>query len=172
MSFLSSIEEITVNERIAEEVKEYMESDVRYPKRYKVRPRVYFIMIKTDAQNMAEFKAHKNSNAENNSEDNGMSPKEIRQRENDLIMTRLTTKRYGWYEAEVNFKRVVKNPDTGKNDYRDTAFKAHLKAESGEDCYKRVIAHLSHRVDPRSQFPSIKGQNYRYKFLGLCKPAK
>lgn len=170
MSFLESIEEITVNERIAEEVKEYMESDVRYPKRYKVRPRVYFIMIKTDAQSMADFKAHRTAPVENANTENALTPKEIRQRENDIIMTRLTTKRYGWYEAEVYFKRVVRHPDTGKNEYRDTTFKANLKAGSGEECYKRVIAHLSNRVDSRSQFPSIKGQNFRFKFLGLCKP--
>ena len=35
-----------------------MDSPMPYPKRYKVRPRVYFIVIKTTATTLAEFKVN------------------------------------------------------------------------------------------------------------------
>jgi len=37
------------------------------------------------------------------------------------------------------------------------------------DCYNRIVEHLRQRVDDRSQFPSVKGKNFRYRFLGLAK---
>ena len=41
MGFLSSIPEIMVTQRMEEDVKAYVDSDMPYPKRYKIRPRVY-----------------------------------------------------------------------------------------------------------------------------------
>ena len=58
--FLDSIREIGMNDRIARDVRDYFESDNRFPKRYKVRPKIYFIMIKTDANTMEEFKDYRN----------------------------------------------------------------------------------------------------------------
>src|SRR5574344_467310 len=59
IDFLDSIPEITMTSRIAEDVRQYFESDNRFPKRYKVRPKIYFIMIKTDASTMKEFKEYR-----------------------------------------------------------------------------------------------------------------
>ena len=90
-------------------------------------------------------------------------------RPKDQIRLRLNDELPGWYEGEVNFKRVVINPQTGKFDYKDTSFIARLKARSAQDCYNRIIDHLRNRpdIDPRSQFPSPKGKNYRYTYLGF-----
>ena len=76
-------------------------------------------------------------------------------------------------EATINFKRVVVKPQTGKCQYIDTEFAARIKAYSGIDCYNRMIDHLRTRVDidQRSQFPSAKGKNFNFKYLGL-KPYK
>ncbi len=41
------------------DIRDYAASDVCYPKRYKVRPRVYFIVIKTAAATMQDFKDKK-----------------------------------------------------------------------------------------------------------------
>ena len=51
--------------------------------------------------------------------------------------------------------------------YQDTTFSALLKADSGQDCYNRIIDHLKNRqdVDLRSQFPSAKGNNFEFKFI-------
>ena len=59
IEFLSSIEEIEMNPLLEADIREYASSDVYYPKRYKVHPRVYFIIIKTEAQTMQDFKDKK-----------------------------------------------------------------------------------------------------------------
>jgi hypothetical protein len=60
-------------------------------------------------------------------------------------------------------------PATGKHEYRDTHFVADVKAVSGQDCYNRIVEHLRARVDSRSQFPSAKGKNFQFKYLGMWK---
>ena len=70
---------------------------------------------------------------------------------------------------KLDFKRVALMPGTGKFQYRDTRFVARCKAYSGLDCYNRIVDHLSQRVDRRSQFPSSKGKNFKFTFLGECK---
>ena len=44
IEFLRSIPEIALDEELEADIREYAESDVFYPKRYKVRQRVYFII--------------------------------------------------------------------------------------------------------------------------------
>ena len=182
IAFLDSIPEITMTSRIAEDVRQYFESDNRFPKRYKVRPKIYFIMIKTDASTMKEligYRAHSISkvNLEANlPAGSGVSPyrddtqyvPHARMQQN--IVMALHTERFGWYEGVFDFKRVVVVPATGKNEYRDTRFVAQCKAMSGIDCYNRIKEHLQMRVDSRSQFPSPKGKNFSFTFLGECKP--
>ena len=86
-----------------------------------------------------------------------------------MLMAKLCEERPGWYEGEMDFKRVVQVPSTGKFEYRDTKFVARCKANSGMDCYNRIIDHLRERVDTRSQFPSAKGKNFRFTYLGMWK---
>ena len=45
LDFLQSIPEIGMNIELENDIRDYVASDVYYPKRYKVRPRVYFIII-------------------------------------------------------------------------------------------------------------------------------
>ena len=84
-------------------------------------------------------------------------------------LMRLEEEHFGWSEGVLDFKRVLLVPGTSKFQYRDTHFVARLKAASGLDCYNRIVDHLSQRVDPRSQFPSVKGKNFRFTYLGRCK---
>ena len=74
----------------------------------------------------------------------------------------------GWYDASLTFKRVISIPQTSKFQYRDATFRARVRAESIQDCYNRILDHLRsrHDIDPRSQFPSIKGRNFVCEFLG------
>lgn len=85
------------------------------------------------------------------------------------VMNHLTEEVAGWYEGAIDFKRVVLIPSTGKHEYRDTHFVANVKAESPIDCYRRIVEHLRDRVDSRSQFPSAKGKNFHYRYLGMWK---
>lgn len=160
IDFLCSIGEIGMNPVLEADVREYAASDVYYPKRYKIRPRVYFIIIKTEAATMLDFKEKR---ALHNPAQDG------REKIVPPVMSRLSEEQFGWYEGTIDFKRVLQVPGTGKFQYRDTHFVARCKANSGQECYNRIVDHLRQRVDSRSQFPSIKGKNFKFRYLGLCK---
>ena len=85
------------------------------------------------------------------------------------VMLKLNEQLDGWYEGTMDFKRVQMVPGTGKFQYRDTHFVAQVKAHSGMDCYNRIVEHLRQRVDDRSQFPSAKGKNFKFVYLGAAK---
>ncbi|MCO6025804.1 hypothetical protein NG821_08135 [Prevotella cerevisiae] len=165
IEFLRGIPEINLDETLVEDIRDYVASDVMYPKRYKVRPRVYFIIIKTTAATMLDFKEKKAVHPNVG----GVLPAAERHDLAATAMTRLTVERQGWYEGSLDFKRVVMIPATGKHEYRDTHFVADVKAMSGQDCYNRIVDHLRTRVDSRSQFPSAKGKNFQFKYLGMWK---
>ena len=158
IAFLSAIDDIAMNPVLEKDIRDYVASDVYYPKRYKIRPRVYFIIIKTEASTMQDFKEKK-----------AVRPAEGQAAKSAPVLMSLNEPRYGWYEGTIFFKRVQQVPGTGKFQYRDTTFVARVKAASGMDCYNRIVEHLAERVDRRSQFPSAKGKNFKFQFLGLCK---
>ena len=159
INFLKSIPEIGLDDALEADVREYAASDVCYPKRYKVRPRIYFIVIKTTAASMQDFKDKKALRSASPDQHDGVSP----------TIVRLNEEQPGWYEGSLDFKRVVMVPATGKFEYRDTRFVANVKALSGLDCYNRVVEYLRQRVDSRSQFPSAKGKNFSFRYLGMWK---
>lgn len=163
IDFLASIKEIGMNPTLEADIREYVKSNVYYPKRYKIRPRIYFIIIKTEAATMLDFKQKKalRPHIQNADNDN--------RHEMQPVMSRLNEHREGWYEGTLDFKRVTMIPSTGKYEYRDTHFVAACKAVSGMDCYNRIVEHLRSRVDSRSQFPSVKGKNFRFRYLGQWK---
>jgi len=159
LEFLRSIPEIQIDEELEQDIREYAANDLFYPKRYKVRPRIYFIVIKTLAETMQDFKEKKAVRV----------PQQERHDYATMIVNQLSTQAPGWYEGSLDFKRVVLVPATGKYEYRDTHFVAQCKANSGLDCYNRIVEHLRERVDNRSQFPSAKGKNFQFKYLGMWK---
>lgn len=159
--FLAGIPEIGLNRALESDVRNYLTSDVFYPKRYKVRPRVYFIIIKTEAKTMRDFKEKRALHA--------TTTVEQRERVMPPELERLKHEQDGWYEGTMNFKRVLLSPATGKYEYIDTRFVARCKACSGLDCYNRMAEYLRDKVDPRSQFPSPKGRNFSFIYLGQWK---
>ena len=116
IGFLKSIPEIEMDAELEADVREYAASDLTYPKRYKVRPRIYFIVIKTTAQTMQDFKDKKALR----------TPTPAERMENPVVAS-LAQEAPGWYEGTLDFKRVVMVPATGKFEYRDTHFVANLK---------------------------------------------
>ena len=159
IDFLATIPEIGMSPDLEADIRDYYQSDVFYPKRYKVRPRVYFIIIKTEANTMLDFKEKKALRPADHTQKDIAAP----------VVARLNQEREGWYEAQLDFKRLVMIPSTGKHEYRDTHFVANVKAISGIDAYNRVVDHLRGRVDGRSQFPSAKGKNFKFRYLGMWK---
>lgn len=162
MDFLSSIPDIRITPELVEDVRNYVESDMPYPKRYKIRPRVYFILIKTTAESLSAFKANRKTPQEQTTNDNEpFNKKEIR-------IGQLMEERKGWYKGTIIFKRVILIPETQKFQYQDTQFSALIYATCGQECYDRIIDYLKNRqdIDLRSQFPSSRGQNFRFVFMG------
>ena len=163
--FLSKIDEIGMNPILENDIREYAASDVIYPKRYKIRPRVYFIIIKTEAATMQDFKDKKAVRSRIAAE----GAPTAKERAQSQTIIKLNENHPGWYEGTIDFKRVLMVPGTGKFQYRDTHFIAQVKANSPQDCYNRIVEHLRSRVDSRSQFPSVKGKNFKYRYLGAAK---
>ena len=163
LDFLKAIPEIEIDANLEHDIRAYIDGDVYYPKRYKVRPHVYFIVIKTTAETMQDFKDKKALHA--NKPQGAFDKKDLL----SGVVTRLTEERYGWYEGSIDFKRVVLVPATGKYEYRDTHYEAICKAASGQECYERIVDYLKSRVDSRSQFPSAKGKNFQFTYLGMWK---
>lgn len=161
VDFLSSIPEIDVDEFLVSDLTQYYKSNMPYPKRYKVRGRIYFIVIKTTAESLEEFKLNASNAARSIKEDANMR-KEAE--ENNIRKFQP-----GWYAAGILFRRVVQMPHDGKCQYFDTDFRVRLKATSIQDCYDRICDHLRNRhdVDVRSQLPSIKGKNFSCQYLGM-----
>lgn len=164
VSFLININDFKMTSMLENEVLNYGSSNMPYPKRIKVRNNVYFILIKTTAEDLPEFKANrKNPEAAATQSENNR--KEER-------MDQLREENIGWYQVTVDFKRMLLIPGTQKCQYRDTRFSAYVYATSALDSYNQVIDHLKNRqdIDPRSQFPSEKRGNFTYKFIGNENP--
>ena len=106
--FLSSLPGITLDEAFVKDLRQYMDSPMPYPKRYKVRPRVYFIVIKTTATTLAEFKVN-----------GGRTQSLAESSEKEPAARFSINDRPGWYEGEILFKRVVPIPGTTKFQYKE-----------------------------------------------------
>ncbi|MGM9675726.1 MAG: hypothetical protein ACI3X9_09725 [Bacteroidaceae bacterium] len=158
LDFMNEIPGFEPDDFFVQEFVAYVNSSVQFPKRFKVRNRSYFIVIKTTAQNLEEFKRIGQAAASQNT----AKP------ESPSSRAANSSAHVGWYDATLCFKRVLAHPDTGKFCYLNTDFSARLKAMSVQDCYDRVTNYLRRRddIDPRSQFPSIKGRNFQAVFLG------
>ena len=171
IQFLSSIPDIPINDALAKDIRDYVNSDMPYPKRYKIRPRIYFILIKTTAETIEEFKTNKKETVtpgdERYSPETPLGRKEIK-------LALLAEEKEGWYFCKMTFKRVIPSMQTGKFRYTDAEFVAFVKAKSGMESYQRIINHLKSRqeIDARSQFPSAKGHNFTFDFQGQELPVQ
>jgi hypothetical protein len=150
------VPESLFDDEFVEEIYDFVNSKVVHPRRFRVTPRQYFILIKTTVSTLDEFKSNAKSSAEN-----------LAVHKVDKVSL-LNETNPGWYEGAITFKRVVYSPRLNRFQYKDTMFKARVKAQSGIDCYNRIVEHLQNRqeVDPRSQFPSAKGRNFSYVYIG------
>ncbi len=164
LAFIASFQGFNLTPEFEADFRKYVDSDVVYPKRYKVRPRIYFIVIKTTATSIDEFKANGKHQSDAQVED-----REHVFRPKDLVSRRLNDEMPGWYEGTINFKRIVYFPETDRYDYVDTSFSALTKAWSPMDCYNRLANYIRSRedIDQRSQLPSPKGKNFIYEYIGL-----
>ena len=156
LDFLSSLDDVEVNDEMVTELEKFMSSSAMYPKHIKVRARSFFIAIKTTAQTMEEFK------------EKGANPGKEEKSAQKEAMAQFSKLQPGWYAAKVVFKRVILLPETQKFQYVDTPFVCKVWSNTVQECYEKVLEHLRNRqdIDPRSQYPSIKSSNFEWEFLG------
>jgi len=157
LHFLSSLDDVEVTEEIAAELEKFMASSALYPKHIKVRARSFFIVIKTTAKTMEEFKA---KGAASQGKEEKAAQKEALESYSKL--------QPGWYAAKMVFKRVLVMPETQKSKYVDTPFICKVWANSIQECYDKVVEHLRSRkdIDSRSQYPGIKNEKFEFEYLG------
>ncbi len=176
-SFLTSINEINLDQAAFARIQTFWDSASVYPFRLKVSFSNYVLFLKTDAKDLAEFKyleqqnkaiakphhadngdnhannAHQAShnvqkgNKANNDNHASKGDQPTPMSEKKRLLELLNEPQEGWYEASLTFKRVVLKRDTSKFQYRDTPFKVRLKAKSAMDCYNRIVEHLRNRQD-------------------------
>ena len=164
INFLSSIPEINVTAELLDNVKAYIDSPLPYPKRYKLRPRVYFILIKTTAKTILEFKNNRNKEEnEDHTQQTYATPNYKEER-----LSKLTDVNTGWYKTSLNIKRMVFIHEIQKFQYQDNIIKAYINAESPLECYNRLVEYIGTRndIDPRTQIPSAKSESFKYHYVG------
>lgn len=162
VEFMKTVRDLKMTDETVARIRTFYESSNLYPYRLKVGYTNYVLFLKTEATTLEEFK--KMEQERNEQKANGTYVPEKKK----SILEMMADPRPGWYEASLTFKRVVQIKETNKFQYRDTRFRARLKAESPMDCYERIVTHLRNRqdVDSRSQFPSARSNNFEYKYLG------
>ena len=165
VEFLRNLNDFEVTPEIENAVFEYGRGNMPYAKRCHVRPGTYFLLIKNTAETLEEFKANRRP-----AETTSFTDK----RGKEIRTEQLEEEKEGWYKCSIKFKRVVLIPGTDKNHYQDTLFSAYVHGQSGIDCYNRIIKHLHNRqdIDPRSQFPSPKGANYKFEYVSEATPVE
>ena len=162
INFLTSIQEINITTELLDNLKAYIDSSLPYPKRYKLRPRVYFILIKTTAKTLQEFKSNRHKEAV-------PSPtNEVTQNYKEERTSSLKIPQPGWYKTSLSIKRMVHIKELQKFQYQDSTIEAYIKAEAPIDCYNRLIEYLNTRqdIDPRSQIPSAKSESFKFTYVG------
>lgn len=161
LEFLASLGDIEITEQLANDLDKFYTGSAMYPKHFKVHARSFFIAIKTTAATMEEFKSK------------GANQNKAEKSAQQEALAEYAKPQPGWYEAKVTFKRVITLHEVQKCQYVDAVFVARLKAESVQACYDRVMTYLRERqdVDKRSQFPSIKSDNFEFNYLGEEMPA-
>ncbi|MBQ0142123.1 MAG: hypothetical protein KBT06_04880 [Prevotellaceae bacterium] len=161
--FLESIDEVEFSESDIKRIDNYMQSINLYPFRLKVSFSNYVLLLKSEANTLEEFKEIEQQRKLQKAM--GISPAAEKKK---TIMDFFNEEHIGWYISSITFKRVVQVAGTTKFQYKDTYFKAKLKANSGMHCYTRMTDYLRSRqdIDPRSQFPSIKSNNFVFEFIG------
>ena len=164
ITFLASIPEISITTELIDNVKAYVDSPLPYPKRYKIRPRVYFILIKTTAQNIQEFKS-KRVKEESEEEIPNINTSQNFKEER---ISKLSEEKLGWYKVSLTIKRMVHIRELQKFQYQDNIIKAYINAESPIDCYQRLVEYFKSRddIDPRSQIPSAKSDCFKFQYIG------
>jgi len=164
IEFLGTISEIKLDGTVPGRISNFLSSNNAFPFRLKVSYSNYVLFLKTEAETLEQFHQLEQQAREARAEGKVQSASDKKR----SIMEALSESHPGWYEGSITFKRVTVDKVTGKCKYIDTPFTARCKADSALDCYTRIVEHLRGRreLDPRSQYPSVRSNNFTFKYLG------
>ena len=155
VDFISSIPQIMMTDELAAAMFKFCEDKTSFPRHFRLPNKHTFIVIKTNASSLDEFKtigANGGVMPSDNREVKGSPVDEIRP---------------GKYRVCITFRRAVVNPETRKCIFVEEPFEVEMLSQSQRQCYDVVIEHLkSHPdIDARSQFPSIRSVNFNATLL-------
>ncbi len=153
VNFIASIPQITMTEELSEAVYKFCEDKTSFPRHFRLPNKRTFIVIKTNASSLEEFKTVGANGGVQNAE--AKEAKEAKIAAVDEV-------RPGKYRVSITFRRAVVNPDTHKCVFFDETFEVEMQAQSQRQCYDVVLEHLKNHpdLDTRSQFPSIRSANF------------
>lgn len=154
VDFIESIPQITMTDELAGAILKFCEDKTSFPRHFRLPNKHTFIVIKTNASSLDEFKAI--------GANGGVLPeaKETRNTPVDEL-------RPGKYHVSITFRRAIVNPETRKCVFVEETFEVEMLAQSQRQCYDVVIEHLKNHpdLDARSQFPSIRSTNFTATLL-------
>ena len=111
IDFLRSIPEIKVESNAASRITTFLNSSNLYPFRLKVSYSNYVLFLKTEAENLEQFKEEEAMRKEQKAE--RITTMAERKK---TILDALNEEKVGWWEAALTFKRVLTIPETPQCD--------------------------------------------------------
>jgi hypothetical protein len=150
IEFLSNVPKILMTEELADAILKFCEDKTSHPRHFRLPNKSTFIIIKTNATTLDEFKLR--------GANGGIVPIECK----ESIPSSIDELRPGMYNVKVNFRRALVNPETKKCGFVDELFEVEMLAQGVRHCFDVVIDYLKKHpdVDPRSQYPGIKSSNF------------
>lgn len=152
--FLSGLEDIEMDDNCVSQVEEYFTTDQKGMRKFVMPNHKSFIVIKTTAGSLEEFKKNNQKSAES-------APKAAGQKNFDI-------EQKGWYECSMTISRMLTNPETGKSFYYMDTMVAKVNAGTPREAYEKMVKHVhdNPEIDSRSQIPAAANKNFQYRFLG------
>lgn len=150
VDFIASIPQIMMTDELAGAIYKFCEDKTSFPRHFRLPNKHTFIVIKTNASSLDEFKTI--------GANGGVLPAEAKENKNAAV----DELRPGKYHVCITFRRAVVNPETAKCTFVEEPFEAEMLAQSQRQCYDEVIDYLKNHpdLDSRSQFPSIRSVNF------------
>ena len=156
--YVASIPRINMTEDLAQAIQQFCDDNTNYPRHFRLPNKTTFIVIKTNALTLEEFKLR--------GANGGQLPQPVH-KEKEPVVSVYDELRPGLYEVTMCFRRAFVNPETGKCHYAEDEIVVNMLSQSQRQCYDILLEHLHGRgdVDPRSQYPSIKSDNFKATLL-------
>ncbi len=156
VDFIASIPQIIMTDELAGAMLKFCEDKTSFPRHFRLPNKHTFIVIKTNASSLDEFKTI--------GANGGVLPAEVKEAKN-LAVDEL---RPGKYRVSITFRRAIVNTETRKCVFVEEPFEVEMQAQSQRQCYDVVIEYLRNHpdLDARSQFPSIRSANFSATLMG------